>query len=164
MQSTVNAARQQTPPPYPRLQQAQQQQQQQQLSQGINVQQQLHHNQLKNLNVNTGATSDFRYGQSQNILSRNYQGAAVTAVAAATAASSSSTTAIGVEVNGTTGGASWAAQNISIPQGAQVNTTQRTSMAATATAATTTTASTGQPATGAFSQSNSNLPLVKANF
>ncbi|CAB0045329.1 unnamed protein product [Trichogramma brassicae] len=38
-----------------------------------NIQQQLHHNQVKNVNVNQGSTNEFRYGQSQNILSRNPQ-------------------------------------------------------------------------------------------
>ncbi|XP_015586595.1 uncharacterized protein LOC107263660 isoform X2 [Cephus cinctus] len=96
--------RQQTPPPYPRQGGSQQPQQSHlaQQNQALNVQQQLHHNQLKNMNVNTGATSDFRYGQSQNILSRNYQGA-----------------------QGNASETTWNAQNSSIPQGAQVNTTQR---------------------------------------
>lgn len=107
--------RQATPPPYPRQTTPQQQQQQQpttttttthigQQNQILNVQQQLHHNQLKNININTGATTDFRYGQSQNILSRNYQGV---------------TTGAG---NGTN---AWNIQSGGIPQGAQVNTAQR---------------------------------------
>lgn len=66
------------------------------------MQQQLHHNQVKNININTSATTDFRYGQSQNILSRNYQPPAT----------------------GNANGTTWNAQNSSIPQGAQVNTTR----------------------------------------
>ncbi|KAF3425033.1 hypothetical protein E2986_03089 [Frieseomelitta varia] len=97
--SYLNNQRQQTPPPYVRQQVPQSHLGQQ--NQVINVQQQLHHNQLKNINVNTNATTDFRYGQSQNILSRNYQATTSNA-------------------NGTT----WNAQNNSIPQGAQVNTTR----------------------------------------
>ncbi|XP_048506550.1 uncharacterized protein LOC105686833 isoform X2 [Athalia rosae] len=94
--------RQATPPPYPRQATPQQQQPTHsgQQNQMLNVQQQLHHNQLKNQNVNTGATTDFRYGQSQNILSRSYQ-------------------------NSTGNGTTWNVQNSSVPQGAQVNTTQR---------------------------------------
>lgn len=95
--SYLNNQRQQTPP-YSR-QQVPPQSHLGQQNQVLNVQQQLHHNQLKNVNVNTNATTDFRYGQSQNILSRNYQTTTSTA-------------------NGTT----WNAQNNSIPQGAQVNT------------------------------------------
>ncbi|XP_063982184.1 uncharacterized protein LOC135165131 isoform X2 [Diachasmimorpha longicaudata] len=81
-----NGPRQQTPPPYPRSNQTSaasaasasptaQQTPVTPQSQGqtLNIQQQLHHNQLKNANVNTSASNDFRYGQSQNILSRNYQ-------------------------------------------------------------------------------------------
>ncbi|XP_046413469.1 uncharacterized protein LOC124176345 isoform X1 [Neodiprion fabricii] len=104
--------RQATPPPYPRQATPQQQNQQHpqpqsqpshlgQQNQMLNVQQQLHHNQLKNMNVNTGATTDFRYGQSQNILSRNYS-----------------------NVAGNSGSA-WNVQNGAVPQGAQVNTAQR---------------------------------------
>ncbi|XP_066580892.1 serine-rich adhesin for platelets-like isoform X2 [Prorops nasuta] len=96
--SYLNSQRQPTPPPYPRQPIPQQLGQQQ--SQTLNVQQQLHHNQLKNANINTSATTDFRYGQSQNILSRNFQTS-------------------GGNANGTT----WSAQS-SIPQGAQVNTTR----------------------------------------
>lgn len=98
--SYLNNQRQQTPPPYSR-QQVPSQSHLGQQNQVMNVQQQLHHNQLKNINVNTNATTDFRYGQSQNILSRNYQATTSNA-------------------NGTT----WNAQNNSIPQGAQVNTTR----------------------------------------
>ncbi|CAD1477627.1 unnamed protein product, partial [Heterotrigona itama] len=98
--SYLNNQRQQTPPPYVR-QQVPPQSHLGQQNQVINVQQQLHHNQLKNINVNTNATIDFRYGQSQNILSRNYQATTSNA-------------------NGTT----WNAQNNSIPQGAQVTTTR----------------------------------------
>ncbi|XP_017762431.1 PREDICTED: uncharacterized protein LOC108552415 isoform X2 [Eufriesea mexicana] len=98
--SYLNNQRQQTPPPYSR-QQVPPQSHLGQQNQVMNVQQQLHHNQLKNVNVNTNATTDFRYGQSQNILSRNYQATTSNA-------------------NGTT----WNAQNNSIPQGAQVNTTR----------------------------------------
>ncbi|XP_071861221.1 uncharacterized protein isoform X2 [Bombus fervidus] len=98
--SYLNNQRQQTPPPYSR-QQVPPQSHLGQQNQVMNVQQQLHHNQLKNINVNTNATTDFRYGQSQNILSRNYQATTSNA-------------------NGTT----WNAQNNSIPQGAQVNTTR----------------------------------------
>ncbi|XP_076664591.1 uncharacterized protein LOC143366967 isoform X3 [Andrena cerasifolii] len=98
--SYLNNQRQQTPPPYSR-QPVPPQPHIGQQNQALNVQQQLHHNQLKNMNVNTSATTDFRYGQSQNILSRNYQVAASNA-------------------NGTT----WNARNNSIPQGAQVNTTR----------------------------------------
>ncbi|XP_026674727.1 uncharacterized protein LOC108631503 isoform X2 [Ceratina calcarata] len=98
--SYLNSQRQQTPPPYPR-QPVPAQSHLGQQNQAMNVQQQLHHNQLKNLNVNTNATTDFRYGQSQNILSRNYQATTSNA-------------------NGTT----WNAQNNTIPQGAQVNTTR----------------------------------------
>lgn len=97
--SYLNNQRQQTPPPYTR-QPVPPQSHLGQQNQAMNVQQQLHHNQLKNMNVNTNATTDFRYGQSQNILSRNYQ---------ATTSSNA---------NGTT----WNAQNSSIPQGAQINT------------------------------------------
>ncbi|XP_015124832.1 uncharacterized protein LOC107046674 [Diachasma alloeum] len=80
-----NGPRQQTPPPYPRSNQTStttsaspttQQTPVPPQSQGqtLNIQHQLHHNQLKNTNViNTSASNDFRYGQSQNILSRNYQ-------------------------------------------------------------------------------------------
>ncbi|CAK9828125.1 Nuclear receptor coactivator 6 [Anthophora retusa] len=98
--SYLNNQRQQTPPPYSR-QPVPPQSHLGQQNQVMNVQQQLHHNQLKNMNVNTNATTDFRYGQSQNILSRNYQATTSNA-------------------NGTT----WNAQNNSIPQGAQVNTTR----------------------------------------
>ncbi|XP_017793211.1 PREDICTED: putative mediator of RNA polymerase II transcription subunit 26 [Habropoda laboriosa] len=98
--SYLNNQRQQTPPPYSR-QPVPPQSHLGQQNQVMNVQQQLHHNQLKNMNVNTNATTDFRYGQSQNILSRNYQATASNA-------------------NGTT----WNAQNNSIPQGTQVNTTR----------------------------------------
>ncbi|XP_043263489.1 uncharacterized protein LOC122403813 isoform X2 [Colletes gigas] len=98
--SYLNNQRQQTPPPYSR-QPVPPQSHLGQQNQALNVQQQLHHNQLKNMNVNTSNTTDFRYGQSQNILSRNYQAAPSNA-------------------NGTT----WNAQNTSIPQGAQVNTTR----------------------------------------
>lgn len=98
--SYLNNQRQQTPPPYSR-QQVPPQSHLGQQNQVMNVQQQLHHNQLKNINVNTNATTDFRYGQSQNILSRNYQATTSNA-------------------NGTT----WNAQNNTIPQGAQVNTTR----------------------------------------
>lgn len=59
----LNGQRQPTPPPYPRTNVVQQP--------SLNVQQQLHQNQLK-INVNTGASTDFRYGQSQNMLSRNH--------------------------------------------------------------------------------------------
>lgn len=93
----LNSQRQQTPPPYPRQQTHLSQQ-----NQALNVQQQLHHNQVKNINTDTSATTDFRYGQSQNILSRNYQSPATS------------------NANGTT----WNAQSNSIPQGAQVNTTR----------------------------------------
>ncbi|XP_018054840.1 PREDICTED: uncharacterized protein LOC108691560 isoform X2 [Atta colombica] len=96
----LNSQRQQTPPPYPR-QPVPQQTHLSQQNQGLNVQQQLHHNQVKNINTDTSASSDFRYGQSQNILSRNYQSSASNA-------------------NGTT----WNTQSNSIPQGAQVNTTR----------------------------------------
>ncbi|XP_053972539.1 uncharacterized protein LOC128873171 isoform X3 [Hylaeus volcanicus] len=96
--SYLNNQRQQTPPPYSR-QPVPQQSHLGQQNQALNVQQQLHHNQLKNMNVNTSTTTDFRYGQSQNILSRNYQAAPSNA-------------------NGTT----WNAQSTTIPQGAQVNT------------------------------------------
>ncbi|XP_031847419.2 uncharacterized protein LOC116433451 isoform X1 [Nomia melanderi] len=98
--SYLNNQRQQTPPPYTR-QTVPPQSHLGQQNQALNVQQQLHHNQLKNINVNSSTTTDFRYGQSQNILSRNYQAAPSSA-------------------NGTT----WNAQNTSIPQGAQVNTTR----------------------------------------
>ncbi|XP_076182175.1 uncharacterized protein LOC143154180 isoform X2 [Ptiloglossa arizonensis] len=98
--SYLNNQRQQTPPPYSR-QPVPPQSHLGQQNQALNVQQQLHHNQLKNMNVNTSTTTDFRYGQSQNILSRNYQAASSNA-------------------NGTT----WNAQNTPIPQGAQVNTTR----------------------------------------
>ncbi|XP_067214697.1 serine-rich adhesin for platelets-like isoform X5 [Linepithema humile] len=97
----LNNQRQQTPPPYPR-QPVPQQTHLTQQNQALNVQQQLHHNQVKNININTSATTDFRYGQSQNILSRNYQSPATS------------------NANGTT----WNAQSNSIPQGAQVNTTR----------------------------------------
>lgn len=97
----LNSPRQQTPPPYPR-QPVPQQTHLTQQNQALNVQQQLHHNQVKNININTSATTDFRYGQSQNILSRNYQSPATS------------------NANGTT----WNAQSNSIPQGAQVNTTR----------------------------------------
>lgn len=97
----LNSQRQQTPSPYPR-QPVPQQTHLSQPNQALNVQQQLHHNQAKNMNINTNASTDFRYGQSQNILSRNYQ--------------SPSTS----NANGTT----WNAQSNSIPQGAQVNTTR----------------------------------------
>jgi len=97
----LNSQRQQTPSPYPR-QPVPQQTHLSQPNQALNVQQQLHHNQVKNMNINTSASTDFRYGQSQNILSRNYQ--------------SPSTS----NANGTT----WNAQSNSIPQGAQVNTTR----------------------------------------
>ena len=93
----LNNQRQPTPPPYPRQTPTSVTQ-----NQALNVQQQLHHNQVKNMNVNTNSTTDFRYGQSQNILSRNYQ-------------------ATSDNANGTT----WNAQNNAVPQGAQVNTTQR---------------------------------------
>lgn len=106
----LNNQRQPTPPPYPRQTPGQSTT----LNQGLNVQQQLHHNQIKNINVNTSATSDFRYGQSQNILSRNYQQSD--------------------NANGTT----WNVQT-AVPQGAQVNTAQRLAAAATATTTTTTT-------------------------
>lgn len=96
----LNSQRQQTPPPYPR-QPGPQQTHLSQQTQALNVQQQLHHNQVKNINTDTSATTDFRYGQSQNILSRNYQPPTSNA-------------------NGTT----WNAQSNSIPQGAQVNTTR----------------------------------------
>ncbi|KZC12186.1 Nuclear receptor coactivator 6 [Dufourea novaeangliae] len=96
--SYLNNQRQQTPPPYTR-QPVPPQSHLGQQNQALNVQQQLHHNQLKNINVNTNTTTDFRYGQSQNILSRNYQAAASSA-------------------NGTT----WNAQSNTILQGAQVNT------------------------------------------
>ncbi|XP_078044880.1 uncharacterized protein LOC144474144 isoform X4 [Augochlora pura] len=96
--SYLNNQRQPTPPPYTR-QPVPPQSHLGQQNQALNVQQQLHHNQLKNINVNTSTTTDFRYGQSQNILSRNYQAAQSSA-------------------NGTT----WSAQNTNIPQGAQVNT------------------------------------------
>ncbi|KAJ8672715.1 hypothetical protein QAD02_003975 [Eretmocerus hayati] len=88
-------------------------QHQHQLNQGMNVQQLLHHNQQKNMNINTGATSDFRYGQSQNILSRNNPG---------------STGVVDSESNGTTSNTThWSTQDIPMPQGAQMNTavTQR---------------------------------------
>ncbi|XP_076230883.1 uncharacterized protein LOC143177025 isoform X2 [Calliopsis andreniformis] len=98
--SYLNNQRQQTPPPYSR-QPVPTQSHVGQQNQALNVQQQLHHNQLKNMNVNTSATTDFRYGQSQNILSRNYQVAPTNA-------------------NGTT----WNAQANSIPQAAQVSTTR----------------------------------------
>jgi len=98
----LNSQRQQTPPPYPR-QPVPQQTHLNQPNQALNVQQQLHHNQVKNVNINTSATTDFRYGQSQNILSRNYQSPATS------------------NANGTT---TWNAQSNSIPQGAQVNTTR----------------------------------------
>ncbi|XP_011335997.2 uncharacterized protein LOC105278539 isoform X2 [Ooceraea biroi] len=98
----LNSQRQQTPPPYPR-QPVPQQTHLSQPNQGLNVQQQLHHNQVKNVNINTGATTDFRYGQSQNILSRNYQSPATS------------------NANGTT---TWNAQSNSILQVAQVNTTR----------------------------------------
>lgn len=97
----LNSQRQQTPPPYPR-QPVPQQTHLSQQNQALNVQQQLHHNQAKNINTDTSATTDFRYGQSQNILSRNYQSPATS------------------NANGTT----WNAQSNSIPQGAQVNTTR----------------------------------------
>ncbi|XP_036151298.1 serine-rich adhesin for platelets isoform X2 [Monomorium pharaonis] len=97
----LNSQRQQTPPPYPRQPLPQQTHLSQQ-NQALNVQQQLHHNQVKNINADTSATTDFRYGQSQNILSRNYQSPATS------------------NANGTT----WNAQSNSIPQGAQVNTTR----------------------------------------
>ncbi|XP_039315638.1 putative mediator of RNA polymerase II transcription subunit 26 isoform X3 [Solenopsis invicta] len=97
----LNSQRQQTPPPYPR-QPVPQQTHLSQQNQALNVQQQLHHNQVKNINADTSATTDFRYGQSQNILSRNYQSPATS------------------NANGTT----WNAQSNSIPQGAQVNTTR----------------------------------------
>jgi len=97
----LNSQRQQTPPPYPR-QPVPQQTHLSQQNQALNVQQQLHHNQMKNINTDTSATTDFRYGQSQNILSRNYQSPATS------------------NANGTT----WNAQSNSIPQGAQVNTTR----------------------------------------
>lgn len=97
----LNSQRQQTPPPYPR-QPVPQQTHLSQQNQALNVQQQLHHNQVKNINTDTSATTDFRYGQSQNILSRNYQSPATS------------------NANGTT----WNAQSNSIPQGAQVNTTR----------------------------------------
>lgn len=97
----LNSQRQQTPPPYPR-QPVPQQTHLSQQNQALNVQQQLHHNQVKNMNTDTSATTDFRYGQSQNILSRNYQSPATS------------------NANGTT----WNAQSNSIPQGAQVNTTR----------------------------------------
>lgn len=95
--SYLNNQRQQTPPPYSR-QSVPSQSHAGQQNQALNVQQQLHHNQIKNINVNTSATTDFRYGQSQNILSRNYQVAPGNA-------------------NGTT----WNAQTNSIPQAAQVS-------------------------------------------
>ncbi|XP_012146297.1 uncharacterized protein LOC100875083 isoform X3 [Megachile rotundata] len=98
--SYLNNQRQQTPPPYSR-QPVPPQSHLGQQNQALNVQQQLHHNQLKNINVNTSATADFRYGQSQNILSRNYQ-----------------------PTTSNTNGTTWNAQNNSIPQGAQVNTTR----------------------------------------
>ncbi|XP_032679734.1 uncharacterized protein LOC116848066 isoform X3 [Odontomachus brunneus] len=98
--SYLNNQRQQTPPPYPRQPVSQQTHLSQQ-NQAPNVQQQLHHNQVKNININTSATTDFRYGQSQNILSRNYQ-----------------------SPTGNANGTTWNAQNSSIPQGAQVNTTR----------------------------------------
>ncbi|XP_011694202.1 PREDICTED: putative mediator of RNA polymerase II transcription subunit 26 isoform X2 [Wasmannia auropunctata] len=97
----LNSQRQQTPPPYPRQPVSQQTHLSQQ-NQALNVQQQLHHNQVKNINTDTSATTDFHYGQSQNILSRNYQSPATS------------------NANGTT----WNAQSNSIPQGAQVNTTR----------------------------------------
>nr|XP_050863758.1 putative mediator of RNA polymerase II transcription subunit 26 isoform X2 [Vespula vulgaris] len=100
--SYLSNQRQQTPPPYPR-QPVPQQPHLPQQSQTLNVQQQLHHNQLKNMNVNTSATTDFRYGQSQNILSRNYQPSI-----------------------STSNGPTWSTQSSSIPQGAQVNTTRLT--------------------------------------
>lgn len=92
----LNNQRQPTPPPYPRQNPTSNPIPQ---NQALNVQQQLHHNQIKNMNLNTSATTDFRYGQSQNILSRNYQPPSDNA-------------------NGTT----W---NQNVPQGAQVNTAQR---------------------------------------
>ncbi|XP_014469463.1 PREDICTED: uncharacterized protein LOC106741710 isoform X2 [Dinoponera quadriceps] len=98
--SYLNSQRQQTPPPYPR-QPVPQQTHLSQQNQAPSVQQQLHHNQVKNININTSATTDFRYGQSQNILSRNYQ-----------------------SPSGNANGTTWNAQNSSIPQGAQVNTTR----------------------------------------
>lgn len=97
----LNSQRQQTPPPYPR-QPVPQQTHLSQQNQALNVQQQLHHNQVKNINTDTSTTTDFRYGQSQNILSRNYQPPTTS------------------NANGTT----WNAQSNSIPQGAQVNTTR----------------------------------------
>ncbi|KAK2588789.1 hypothetical protein KPH14_001666 [Odynerus spinipes] len=100
--SYLSNQRQQTPPPYPR-QPVPQQPHLTQQSQTLNVQQQLHHNQLKNMNVNTSATTDFRYGQSQNILSRNYQPS-----------------------NSSANGPTWSTQSSSVPQGAQINTTRLT--------------------------------------
>ena len=35
---------------------------------------QLLHNQVKNSSIDHGVTSDFRYGQNQNVTSQNYQG------------------------------------------------------------------------------------------
>ncbi|XP_011645750.1 uncharacterized protein LOC105432581 isoform X2 [Pogonomyrmex barbatus] len=97
----LNGQRQQTPPPYPRQPVSQQTHLNQQ-TQALNVQQQqLHHNQIKNINTDTSVTTDFRW-QNQNILSRNYQSPATS------------------NANGTT----WNAQSNSIPQGAQVNTTR----------------------------------------
>ncbi|XP_043278551.1 serine-rich adhesin for platelets-like isoform X2 [Venturia canescens] len=124
----LNNQRQQTPPPYTRTvnsqqvpqqhpvntaSQQQQQQQQQQSSQGLNMQQQLHHNQVKNVNVNTSASTDFRYGQSQNILSRNYP---VVGTAGA---------------NGTT----WSMQNISTISSSGQITSQRSTVGSNVTAA-----------------------------
>ena len=95
--SYLNNQRQPTPPPYPRQNPTQSNPIPQ--NQALNVHQQLHHNQIKNMNLNTSATTDFRYGQSQNILSRNYQ-----------------------SPSDSSNGTSW---NQTVPQGAQVNTTQR---------------------------------------
>ncbi|XP_057329904.1 putative mediator of RNA polymerase II transcription subunit 26 isoform X1 [Microplitis mediator] len=122
-----NSPRQPTPPPYPRQTPAatataaasqQPQPQQQQQIPTLNVQQQLHHNQLKNVNINTSATNDFRYGQSQNILSRNYN-----------VATSSGTTS----ANGTT--TTWNQQTTSssVPQAAQTNTNPATTTTTTTT-------------------------------
>lgn len=146
MQTIGTPPQQQTPPPYPQRQQMshvpQQSQQQQtplqqpqllaqQQQQTLNVQHQLHLNQLKSqANANAGATNDFRYGQSQNILSRNsFDGA-----------------------NGTT---TWTAttqqqqqQNVAIAGPPQTI------------AAQVTTATANQAAPGAFSQSGGSLPMV----
>lgn len=96
----LNSQRQQTPPPYPR-QPVPQQIHLSQQNQSPSVQQQLHHNQVKNMNINSSATTDFRYGQSQNILSRNFP-----------------------PPTGNANGTTWNAQNSSIPQSAQINTTR----------------------------------------